>query len=594
MALVLGAGLAAPGSARAVSLYSTPGSMQDLDIGADGDVFATGTDGAVYQWIKGGWAPFGGRGERIAVDPAGHPWLINSSHQIWFHDGASWSQKPGTARAIDVGADGSVFMISYSSGANGYVYRWTGSGWSYFGGYGQEITVDKDGRPWVINSSRQVYRWDGARYNYISGEARDIDAGAEGTVYMLGGGHYADGYVYRWAGSGWTYNGGYGTRITVAPTGAPSLINSAHSVWGNFVRRLHGDTTCGPNERDCNVCAYDVRRQFDRLFSGYRDDSNDTWRVQWNQRYWPDLMLPTDAFDDNDQISSHHVQGFARTGSPNYPFVGSYSDDAHASTFVIITDGSGNESLQWLHQAIGNEKHGSGVHALGHYYGVVERAGGPGGNADQLRINDVDQPFIADILYTPPSAYPISTAGGGLGLARLGHEKYLVVSTNEGGGGNAARSSKIYQLDGRINTATMTHLGTNYHQRRPEWGDNYRTSENVSLITECETGQIYAVHVSGEPLDGGSGHWRLDRLEQGPNGPVMRGISVYTDWQNINRCFLRAAGTAYAGDDHIIDLYCHEYDASHELWESSEGVDFVRREGRPLPSLFVIFPWFGL
>lgn len=572
-------------------MYSTPGpAMADIDIGADGDVFGIGTDGYIYHWIKGAWAPFGGRGRRVAVDPNGHPWVIDASDQIWTHDGSGWLLRSGRARAIDVGADGSVFILGQPSSTNGYVYRWNGSGWTYFGGNGTEITVDHNGRPWVINSARQVYRHNGSRFNYISGEARDIDVGGNGTVYMLGGGWSANGYVYRWNGSSWTYNGGYGVRIAVAPTGAPALVNSANSVWGNFVKRVHGDTTCGANERDCNVCAYDVRQQFDRLFSGHRDDSDDTWLVRWNQRYWPDLMLPTDAFDDGNLIAYHHVQGFVRTGSPNYPFAGSYSDDDHGSVFIIGTDGAGNETLTALHQSIGNDHHPSGVHALGHYVGVIERDRYP--NEHQLRFIDVDAPFATDILHSPPNSHGFVTGGGGLGLARLASQKYLAVTTNPGGGGNDIRRSAIYELDGPLATASLTHLGTNAHQRPWQWGQNYRSSENVSLITECETGQVYAVHVGGESLDGGSGHWRLDRLEQGPTGAVMRGLKVYTDWQNINRCFLRAAGTAYAGDDHIIDLYCHEYDASHEAWETSEGVDFVRREGRPLPGAG-LHPWYG-
>lgn len=592
-ALSLAVGLSLLGfapEAEAVPFHSTPGPrMVDLDIGADGDVFGVGTDGELYHWIKGAWTRFGRRAHRVAVGPTGYPWIIDASHRIWSYDGRRWLQRSGQARAIDIGADGSVFILGQPTSANGYVYRWTGSSWSYFGGNGVEIAVAPDGRPWVINSARQVYRRNGSRYDYIPGEARDIDVGGDGTVYMLGGGWGVDGYVYRWNGSGWTYNGGYGVRITVAPTGAPALVNSANSVWGSFVKRLHGDTTCGPNERDCNVCARDVRQQFDRLFSGHRDDHHDTWELRWNTRYWPDLMSPPDAFDDGNLVAHGHVQGFVRTGSPTYPYVGSYSDDAHGSVFVVRADSAGNERLAYMHQSIGQERHPSGVHALGHYVGVIERTRYP--HEHQLRFIDLDNPFGADILHPPPNSHGFGTGGGGIGLARLGRQRYLAVTTNPGGGGNDVRSSGVFVLDGSLETGRLTHLGTNAHQRPARWGQNYRTAENVSLITECETGQIYAVHVSGEPLDGGSGHWRLERLEHGPTGPVLRGLKAYTDWQNINRCFLRAAGTAYAGDDGIIDLYCHEYDMSHEAWETTENVDFVRREGRPLPFTFILWPF---
>lgn len=567
---------------RAVPLYSTPGSMQDLDIGADGDVFAIGTEGVsgsngwVYQWIHGRWELFGGYGTRVAVDPDGNPWIINALNEIWRYSGGSWAKVPGTARAIDIGADGSVFMLGQPSWSDGYVYRWNGASWDYFGGYGTEITVDREGHPWLVNSSDEIWRHTDAGWSRLSGTARDLDAGGDGTVYSLSGGSGANGYIYRWSGSGWSYNGGYGVRIAVAPTGSPAIINSSSSVWSGFVKRLHGDVTCSPTERDCNVCANDVKRQLDRIFlEGRHTPTAGAWYFSWGSLYAPSYLAPQVAFEDG--TLQGHVQGFARTGHPTYPYVGSYSnkDDSAGTVFVIRpSSSSGRNELRYLHRSIESEWHPSGVHALGHYIAVDE--------SDKLRLIDLDDPYGAPIVYDPdsvPGGEPMASAGGGLGIARLHDGGYLVTATNPGGGGADPRYSHHWRLDGPLESATMTYLGGTYHQLRPEWGGDYHTSENLSLITECETGQIYAVHTTGDALTNGTGHWRLQRLEHGPSGPVFRSLAVYEEWQNMSTCYLRAAATAYADDDGRISIYCHQYDAFKDAFESEDGMSFVRRRG---------------
>ncbi len=232
-----------------------------------------------------------------------------------------------------------------------------------------------------------------------------------------------------------------------------------------------------------------------------------------------------------------------------------------------------------IHGAIESEWHPSGVHALGHHVIVNEK--------DKLKILDLDDPYGSPKVYDPADLAvggdQIRSSGGGLGIVRLDDGRALIASTNPGGNGNHIRSTYFWTIDGALMSGTLRYAGGGDHLRRPEWGDHYRSSENMSLITECETGDIYALHTTGDSLPFSTGHWRLDRVEQGPSGPVLRGIDVFGDWQDWNNCYLRAAGTAYVNDSGIIDLYCHEYDARREEWETHEWVDFVSRRGRPLP-----------
>lgn len=566
----------------AVPLYSTPGSMQDLDIGADGDVFAIGTEningtnGWVHQWIHGRWERFSGYGTRVAVDPDGNPWIINALNEIWRYSGGAWAKMPDEARAIDIGADGSVYMLGQPTWSDGYVYRWNGASWDYFGGYGTEITVDHEGHPWLVNSRDEIWRHTDSGWSKLSSTARDIDAGADGTVYSLAGGSGANGYIYRWNGSGWSYNGGYGVRIAVAPTGSPAIINSGSAVWSGFVKRLHGDVGCSPTERDCNVCANDVRRQIDRMFlEGRHTQTAGAWYFTWGARYLPSNLTPTEAFEDSLRLGA--AEGFVRTGHPDYPYVGSYSDEDDSGTVFVTHPFDGVNELVRLHRSIDSESSPSGVHALGHYVVVSERG--------KLRLLDLDDPSGEGIVYDPadfPDTTWISGAHGGLGAARLHDGSYLISVTDPGGGGSASRHSTQWRLEGPLESATLSYLGAADHQLRPEWGTNYHTSENLSLITECETGQIYGVHVSGDVWPHSTGHWRLERLEHGPSGPVFRSLAVYQEWQNVYTCFLRAAGTAYADDDGRISIYCHQRDATKEPGETQDGMSFVRRRADAL------------
>jgi hypothetical protein len=575
--------------AFAVVLYTTPGDMRDLDVGADGDVFAIGrpniagsTNGQIYTWIRGSWHAVGGAGRRIAVDPQGIPWIVNSNYQVWRYRSGFWLQEPGVVRDLDIGADGSMYALGEPSWTDGRVYRWTGSNWTLFGGSGTAITVDRDGHPWVVNSSGQIWRHNGTSWVLLPGTARDIDAGADGTVYMLTAGG-TDGVIYRWNGSGWTYNGDSGVRIAVSPTGSPNVVRASGVVRSGFVNRLHGDTTCSPNETDCNVCAVDVRRQLDDAF-----DHNkmywkpESWHLDWTSTYPPQSTSPQTPFDDGEwPVSSHHVQGFVRTGSNTHPYAGSTSDDVTGAVFVLSSSNSSpGYDLRSIHMANESEEHPSGVHALGNW--VILSDDG------KLRFINVDWTFS-----TTRREHEVSglvSAGGGIGIARLGVGSYALISTIPGSIDSRPRENSIWQLEGDIATPgalSVTHLSTQTYQPHPDWvreiyigwEADYRFSENLSVITECETGQLYTLHATGPNEVWGTGYFRLSRLEEGPNGLVLRSLDVYGKSQDMNNCYLRASGTAYANDQGIIDLYCHAYDPRNEWLETAENVPFYRGIG---------------
>lgn len=139
------------------------GSARDIAIGANGSVYIIGTDnpspgnGGIYLLQGSRWLNVGGYGVRVAVDPEGGRWVVNSGGEIWSPDG---QKLPGCGRDIGIGYDGSIYVIGcdrVNGGDDGFVYLWNGRDWENVGGYGVALSVDALGRPWVVNSLGEIY-----------------------------------------------------------------------------------------------------------------------------------------------------------------------------------------------------------------------------------------------------------------------------------------------------------------------------------------------------------------------------------------------------------------------------------------------------
>jgi len=139
-----------------------PGNARDIAVGADGSVFIIADDevapgnGSIKKWTGSGWLHIGGFGTRIAVDPQGHWWIVNSAGEIWGPGG----RKPGRGRDISIGANGTVWVIGTDNPApgNGGTYRWEGNQWRYVQGYGVAIAVAPNGQPWVVRADGTIWR----------------------------------------------------------------------------------------------------------------------------------------------------------------------------------------------------------------------------------------------------------------------------------------------------------------------------------------------------------------------------------------------------------------------------------------------------
>jgi hypothetical protein len=203
---------------------------QDIAVGKNGSVWATGTNGNIYRWNGSSWQTMPGGASRIAVDPSGNAWVVNSAGYIYKYTPSNngWELKPGLASDIGIGADGSVWVIGRNTVPGGYdIYKWNGSNWSMVPGGALRIAVDPTGNAWVVNNSGTVFHYNGTSWDVKPGNVKDIGVGANGAIWCTG----ADLNIYLWDGSNWKMQTGGASQISVAPDGNAWVVNSGGQVF---------------------------------------------------------------------------------------------------------------------------------------------------------------------------------------------------------------------------------------------------------------------------------------------------------------------------------------------------------------------------
>ncbi len=315
------------------------------------------------------------------------------------------------------------------------------------------------------------------------------------------------------------------------------------------------DITCKKGDADCNVCAHDVQKQFHDAVLGKLKWSKNSWSFDWNQPYNPDSATPKSIFGSPVEgfltvyAAKKHVQGFVRTNSNDYPYAGSQSNTSIGGIFVIKKTASGL-ALSSLHKTSGG--HPSGVHILGKYLVY-----GESGNLvfkDLKSINQVD-----DILLPVDG----NIFGGGLGFTKLENGKYLMIG-NAPGGKDGPKKNYFYELTFQNSSPSgLEELSVESVEIPSNWNPKYRLSENNSVISECGSGDIYVVNVSGDTdeklIFGGRGYWRLSKLQSKKGKLSLKAINHYNRSQNKTSCNSRATGTVSVNAKHKLEFYCHEH-----------------------------------
>jgi hypothetical protein len=333
---------------------------------------------------------------------------------------------------------------------------------------------------------------------------------------------------------------------------------------------LYANDTCAHGSADCNRCAPDVEAQWSDMASGALSWRERSWHFGWDRGPQPSGITPNQAWDVGGPSLwdyKSHAQGFVRTNHPTVKYAMSHGDDEYGSLTFI----NSSNNIYALHRTFST--HPSGIFALGQYVGMVD-------STDIVRFFDTRRALESHNLSFRMGAAEAGGPGvrdgnGGLAMAKLHGGGYLFV-VGQGGISNPSQDTYLFFVDGPLTAPhRRQYLGT-----IPYVGGAGQ-SENISLITECGTRQIYTVHIAGDDALEGNGWYRLSKLMWGANGPWLWTWDVKWVRQHSGYCHHRSAASASVRDDGTFDLYCHEraedngaFSGPGDDWEFREGLNY--------------------
>ena len=321
---------------------------------------------------------------------------------------------------------------------------------------------------------------------------------------------------------------------------------------------IKGDTSCKKGDANCNVCASNIQQQFARASAGQLKWRKQSWHFTWNKRYPPFGIRPLDVFDGDPAyplgIPNKHIQGFSRTNSERFPFVGTHSHKSKGGVFVVSRNNSGRKNLASLQQSKGG--HPSGVQVIGRYLVY-----GSNGSLIFKDINSPSNKHTTKIKITPREKFSF---GGGLGLLRLSKNNLLVLTTGPGSQDSRPRYNYFYHLKLNKGVPTkLTFINKSQFTIPRQWPKPLRFSENLSLITECGTGDLYSIHTTGDSKGlgavTGNGYWRLSKLTQSQGKLSLYPLSAFVTRQNMPNCSISSAATVSVNKQHELEFYCHGF-----------------------------------
>ncbi len=186
------------------SYWQTPGVAIDIGAGADGSVWALGTDNRPYKWNGAGWDQdrINRTAVRIAVDPAGIPFVVTSSNQIIRRQSNNpfaddWNPpEPGLAIDIGIGRNGDRWIV----GTDQRVYKFQGGDWTPVLAFAtaRRISVSPAGRPWIVTTTGGIQNLSNndpitGTWQTLPGTGQDIAVGPGGNGPTRG----EDGAVFK-------------------------------------------------------------------------------------------------------------------------------------------------------------------------------------------------------------------------------------------------------------------------------------------------------------------------------------------------------------------------------------------------------------
>ena len=144
------------------------GGHPSLAIGADGSVFYADDTGLLYKYSRTKStfklfrsSPLLTNASRVAVDPSGRPWVIDTNNTVRQYNGNQFIARPQIglpqkAVRIAIGANGSVYVVDTA----GRLLRYNTTNDAFdriseISGV-KDIAVGRDGLPWAVTATNNV------------------------------------------------------------------------------------------------------------------------------------------------------------------------------------------------------------------------------------------------------------------------------------------------------------------------------------------------------------------------------------------------------------------------------------------------------
>jgi hypothetical protein len=225
-----------------------PGQATAIAHGANGSFYTIGVGPcnangcAPFRWTGTSTMQLAGRGRRIAVDPAGVPWLVDSTGSIFRYRSNATDQSdvvPGRATDISIGANGSLYVVGTfpCDNAGCAPYRRAGDTFQSVAGRAVRVAADPAGVLWRLDRNGDIFRHrapDSDIADRIPGSATAISISPQGTVYVVGTGpcDLNGCAVYRYTGSGWTaVKGAMGVDIAAGNNGVLWTLTASGNIF---------------------------------------------------------------------------------------------------------------------------------------------------------------------------------------------------------------------------------------------------------------------------------------------------------------------------------------------------------------------------
>lgn len=340
-----------------------------------------------------------------------------------------------------------------------------------------------------------------------------------------------------------------------------------------------GQTECDPlGEGDCNPCMPNVEDQFNRaLDRGEMSWQKKPWRFDPGKPYEPDGIFPQDAYlNDWAQGIRMHVQGFVRTNYSAIPFAVSHSGDHVGTVSLIWQNPEGEKYLDAIHRTL--SPHPGGLATIGRYVAFADTS--------YLRLIDVTRPLESQVIrYEVGGDVALdSDRNGGVGIAKLADGGHLFAFVTGGMTGNK-RETHFFRFEGALeNPSNIHYLGKHMLRDALEQSPSSRKTwqgamypENFSMITECDTGNLYNVYLgANNDLEGETAVIHLAQVEQDDSGaPTLRNVALYKASTDSDHCWFRGGASAGSVDywnPGTLRVVCHERNnISEDYFSFKEG-----------------------